>query len=262
MLVVQLIWLYWTLKPLALFRQELEQIKLGHSSEVKGKYPKELQQVTEQLNTLLHTEQSQRVRYRNALSDLAHSLKTPLAVIQSKIGKSHDVENEVFQINATIEHQLKRAQSAGESSWRLGCSIVETVNELVMALEKIYQRKQLTFHIDVSNSSVFKGDKADLTELLGNLLDNACKAASANVSLSATMAKSIIVFIVEDDGNGMTQAQIGRVMERGTRADTYEQGHGIGLAIVKDLVTSYKGTISIEHSQQYGGAKFTLSFNQ
>lgn len=262
LLVVQLIWLYWTLKPLAFFRQELEQIKLGHSSEVKGKYPKELQQVTEQLNTLLHTEQSQRVRYRNALSDLAHSLKTPLAVIQSKIGKSHDVENEVFQINATIEHQLKRAQSAGESSWRLGCSVAETVNELVMALEKIYQSKQLTFHIDVSNNSVFKGDKADLTELLGNLLDNACKAASTNVSISATMEKSIIVFIVQDDGNGMTQAQIGRVMERGTRADTYEQGHGIGLAIVKDLVTSYKGSINIEHSVQYGGAKFTLSFNQ
>lgn len=262
LLVIQLIWLFWTLKPLARFRHELTEIKLGRSSEVKGKYPLELQQVTEQLNTLLHTEQSQRIRYRNALSDLAHSLKTPLAVMQSKMGENHNVEQEIFQINNTIEHQLKRAQSAGESSWRLGCNVSETVNELVMALEKIYQHKQINISVSIAENISFKGDKADLTELLGNLLDNACKAASANVSLDVSVIENQLYFIIQDDGAGLTSEQIAHIMVRGTRADTYEQGHGIGLAIVKDLVTSYQGSVSIETSDALGGAKFTLTFNQ
>ncbi len=262
LLVVQLIWLFWTLKPLARFRQELSAIKQGQSSAVKGHYPHELRQVTEQLNLLLKTEQNQRVRYRNALSDLAHSLKTPLAVMQSKINGKDDIEQEIFQINKTIEHQLKRAQSAGESSWRLGCDITQVADALLQALGKIYQDKQLSFNLAVDKDAVFKGDEADLTELLGNLLDNACKAAKSKVSLSVNVEKNRVTFIVQDDGEGMSEVQMSRVLERGTRADTYEQGHGIGLAIVKDLVASYQGSIVIERSASLGGAKFVLAFNQ
>ncbi len=261
LLAVQLIWLYWTLKPLAYFRTELELIKQGHSVQIKGTYPQELQQVTEQLNLLLHTEQNQRVRYRNALADLAHSLKTPLAVMQSKVGVTSDVQSEITQINKTIEHQLKRAQSAGESSWRLGCDIKEIVDDLFMALNKIYQSKTLTLNAKVPANALFKGDKADLTELLGNLLDNACKAASAQVDLTVTIDEHELMIVVSDDGQGMSEAQTQEALERGGRVDTYEQGHGIGLAIVKDLVTSYSGNIDISRSQSLGGAQFTLTFH-
>ncbi|WP_286266794.1 ATP-binding protein [Thalassotalea atypica] len=258
---VQLVWLSWTLKPLARFSRELEQIKSGHATNIKDDYPAELRQVTTQLNLLLKTEQNQRVRYRNSLADLAHSLKTPLAVMQTKTHQQGDVQAEINQINQTIEHQLKRAQSAGESSWRLGCDIKSAVDELIMALKKIYQEKHLTFTCDVQQNAVFKGDKADLTEILGNLLDNACKAASRHVVVKVSSIEHELQIRIIDDGIGMTAQQAEKVLQRGSRADTYEKGHGIGLAIVKDLVESYQGELTISRSNEYQGAQFLLSFS-
>lgn len=262
LVLVQLIWLFWTLKPLAKFKDELSSIKQGHSEKVKGQYPQELRQVTEQLNVLLHTEQHQRVRYRNALSDLAHSLKTPLAVIQTQIDDEPIILQEITKITQTIEHQLKRAQSAGESSWRLGCSINDSVTELTSALKKIYQDKNLTFIVNVPEKSQFRGDKADLTELLGNLLDNACKAAKSVVAITVEQSQEQLCICITDDGNGMTKEQRQSVIERGTRADTYQEGHGIGLAIVKDLVESYGGQMLIKRDEKLGGALFMLTFEQ
>jgi len=255
LVMVQLIWLFWTLKPLATFKDELSSIKQGHSEKVKGHYPQELRQVTEQLNVLLHTEQHQRVRYRNALSDLAHSLKTPLAVIQTQIDEHSTVQQEITKIT-------QRAQSAGESSWRLGSSINTALNELIGALEKIYQDKALTFQLAVPDQSIFRGDKADLTELLGNLLDNACKAAVSKVTVTVTQSQGQLKLCIADDGKGMTASQREQVIQRGTRADTYQEGHGIGLAIVKDLVESYGGKMDISQDQALGGALFTLTFEQ
>ena len=264
LIVVQVFWLVWTLKPLRELKQELQGIEQGKLARLQKKYPIELTQVTHQLNLLLDTEQKQRERYRNSLADLAHSLKTPLAVIQSQGELPENAQQQLTTINQIIEHQLKRAQIAGESSWHIGVSVDEVLNKLLNSLAKIYHEKDLAFikHCDDKNheKSIFKGDEADLLELLGNLLDNACKAAKKSVLVDVESSSGELSITVADDGAGISDALQEQILKRGIRADTYQQGHGIGLAIVRDLVSSYKGEISVGHSTKLGGAEFTLLF--
>lgn len=260
-IVIQVAWLLWTLKPLKILAQELAFIEQGKKNALDADYPLELQQVTSQLNTLLLTEQSQRKRYRNALSDLAHSLKNPLAVVQSEASLSKGALSQISLINNIIEHQLKRAQSAGESSWHLGVSVKPVLDKLIASLMKIYQEKQLSFNVNVDEHALFKGDEADLMEMLGNLLDNASKAAKCAVTVTVKGNDEQLKITIEDDGVGVEPSQQKAILSRGTRADTYHAGHGIGLAIVRDLVSSYQGQLSISTSTSLGGAAFTLSFS-
>lgn len=264
LVVVQVFWLLWTLKPLRELKVELQKVEQGNLDCLQKTYPVELTQVTNQLNLLLATEQGQRKRYRNALADLAHSLKTPLAVIQSQSELTQGSQEQLTIINQIIEHQLKRAQSAGESSWHLGVNVDEVLTKLLNSLAKIYHDKSLTFIRNNNeqnvNNAIFKGDEADLLELLGNLLDNACKAAKVNVLVDIKVSKQSLIITVADDGSGLSDDEKTQVLQRGMRADTYQQGHGIGLAIVRDLVSSYQGTLSISQSKQLGGAEFTLRF--
>ena len=261
LVIIQLVWLLWTLKPLAKFTQELGDIENGRANQLSEIYPNELQAVARQLNALLNTEQSQRKRYRNALSDLAHSLKTPLAVIQSQQELSRASIEQVSVINRIIGHQLKRAQTAAGASWHLGIKVNSVSDKLVRVLTKIYREQQISITQHVDQQAIFKGDEADLSEMLGNVLDNACKAAKSHVLLTVVTTEKRLVIIVEDDGKGICAEKQTQIFERGIRADSYQQGHGIGLAIVRDLLDSYDGQLSVLRSETLGGAKFELSFN-
>ena len=258
---VQIIWLLWTLKPLTILTHELEYIEKGQQKSLDANYPLELQQVTKQLNALLATEENQRKRYRNALSDLAHSLKNPLAVVQSLPDISTNATEQLNCINQIIEHQLKRAQSAGQSSWHIGILVTQVVNKLVKTLSKIYQDSQLSFVVDVDEKALFKGDEADLMEILGNILDNACKAAEHKVSIKVFTEGKKLTIEISDDGEGLDESQQKIILSRGGRADTYQAGHGIGLAIVNDLVSSYQGQLFISKSEVLCGASFKVVFD-
>ena len=258
---VQIIWLLWTLKPLTRLTQELEHIEKGQKKALDANYPLELQQVTQQLNTLLATEENQRKRYRNALADLAHSLKNPLAVMQSQTDISASTSEQLQRINQIIEHQLKRAQSAGQSSWYLGVQVKPVVEKLITTLSKIYQEDKLSFVVDVEKAATFKGDEADLMEILGNILDNACKAAKHKVAIKVVSVDKKLTIEISDDGEGLDKSQQAVILSRGGRADTYQAGHGIGLAIVNDLVSSYQGQLFIGKSAVLLGATFTIVFD-
>ncbi|MDT3306708.1 ATP-binding protein [Shewanella vaxholmensis] len=260
MLVFQLSWLVWTLRPLARFTQELHSVEQGKSMQLSSQYPTELQAVARQLNILLNTEQTQRKRYRNALADLAHSLKTPLAVIKSQADLSEASSEQVSVISRIIGHQLKRAQTAAAASWHLGIRVDDVAAKLLRTLAKIYREPQINLSGEMAEAAVFKGDEADLTEILGNVLDNACKAAKSTVKLTVTGDAYQLLICIEDDGLGISEALQNQIFERGIRADSYLQGNGIGLAIVRDLVDSYNGRISVSRSETLGGAKFSISF--
>ena len=260
-LLLQLVWLMWTLKPLSILAHEIKAVEQGRAEKLTSLYPVELAKLTTQLNQLLATEQKQRQRYRNALSDLAHSLKTPLAVLQAQRGISAVNQEQINRINSTIEHQLKRAQSAGHSSWLLGIDVKPVVDKLLNTLAKIYQSEQKQLTLNFTGNITFKGDEADLLELLGNLLDNAYKAAKSTIILTISQQGDALIMCIEDDGIGIKKQQITQILERGVRADTYDAGHGVGLAIVRDLVASYQGEIHIGNSAALGGAQFTLSFS-
>lgn len=259
-LLLQLFWLKWTLKPLSTLEHEIKAIEQGRAEKLTSLYPKELSKLTTQLNQLLATEQKQRQRYRNALSDLAHSLKTPLAVLQAQRDISVVNQEQITRINSTIDHQLKRAQSAGHSSWLLGIEVKPVVEKLLNTLAKIYHAEQKKLEVNFTGKLTFKGDEADLLELLGNLLDNAYKAAKSTIRLTISQQNDTLTMCIEDDGIGIQPLQVTKILERGVRADTYEAGHGVGLAIVRDLVESYQGELQITHSARLGGAQFTLSF--
>ncbi|MBB6544576.1 ATP-binding protein [Thalassotalea piscium] len=260
-LIIQFIWLHWTLRPLLVLEKEIKAIEQGKIAKLAAIYPQELVEVTTQLNSLLATEQQQRKRYRNALSDLAHSLKTPLAVLQAEPSLSAQSQEQINRINFTIEHQLKRAQSAGHSSWLLGINIKTVVDKLVTSLKKIYTDKPINLIANIEAGVLFKGDEADLLELLGNLLDNAYKAAKHTIKLTVNKQKNSVTIIVEDDGIGINEQLKKTIFDRGVRADTYQQGHGVGLAIVRDLVQSYNASLDISQSETLKGAKFTLIFS-
>ena len=273
--LIQSLWLIWTLKPLKTLKSEMMLVEQGKLTEIKTNYPLELTQVTQQLNLLLRTERQQRKRYRNALSDLAHSLKTPLAVLhsqnqsqnqnqnqnQNQANTNPDAHEQLTIINQIIEHQLKRAQSAGESSWHIGVSIKTVVDKLLKSMEKIHHSRPLSLVNNVNEHLIFKGDEADLLEILGNLIDNACKAAKQQVEINASQTDNALTLTIADDGAGITDTMKASILNRGVRSDTYQQGHGIGLAIVRDLVESYQGELSIKKSALLGGAEFTLTFH-
>tara|TARA_R110002050_G_scaffold219619_3_gene355480 strand:- start:2481 stop:3836 length:1356 start_codon:yes stop_codon:yes gene_type:complete len=258
---IQIIGLFWTLKPLNKLTHELEQIEKGQKKALDANYPFELHQVTQQVNTLLVTEENQRKRYRNALADLAHSLKTPLAVMQSQTDVSSSASQQLQRIDQIIEHQLKRAQTAGQFSWHLGVQILPVVEKLIKTLAKIYQENNLSFAVEVDKKAIFKGDEADLMEILGNILDNACKAAKHNIAIKVVYINQKLTIDISDDGKGIDASQQAVILSRGGRADTYQAGHGIGLAIVNDLVKSYQGQLCISNSHILSGTTFTLMFD-
>ncbi|WP_394128991.1 ATP-binding protein [Shewanella maritima] len=261
LLVVQLSWLLWTLQPMASFVREIKQVEQGKATELSSRYPSELRVLAKQINTLLASEKNQRTRYRNALADLAHSLKTPLAVIQSQAELNQTSKEQVSTINKIIAYQLKRAQSGAGQAWHVGFPIDDVMSKLVRTLTKLNAQNFIDIQYQPCADVIFKGDKTDFSEMIGNVLDNACKAAKSQVLVRVSGNEQHCIISIEDDGEGICESKQQQIFERGVRADTYQKGHGIGLAITQDLVQSYSGKLTVTRSERLGGANFTFEFD-
>jgi two-component system sensor histidine kinase PhoQ len=249
---------YWTTKPLSKLDQEIRKLEGGEQDHLSGNYPAELTNIKEDLNLLLAQQNRQKQRYRNHLSDLAHALKTPVAVLNTSVlSQQPELKEQLDRISAMIDHQLKRASSSGQDIWKKQFEILPHVEKLSNALQKIYRNKDLIIQVDCATNAMFRGDETDLMEILGNLLDNACKACQHQVKLTVT--QDPLNIIVDDDGPGIAIEARKKLFKRGTRLDTYKDGHGVGLSIVAELVTSYSGGLQITDSP-LGGARFELLF--
>ncbi len=181
--------------------------------------------------------------------------------MHSQTDVSSSASQQLQRIDQIIEHQLKRAQTAGQFSWHLGVQILPVVEKLIKTLAKIYQENNLSFAVEIDKKAVFKGDEADLMEILGNILDNACKAAKHNIAIKAVYTNQKLTIEISDDGKGIDESQQAVILSRGGgRADTYQVGHGIGLAIVNDLVKSYQGLLCISNSHILSGGYFYPHF--
>jgi len=251
---------YWLARPLSTLDQEIRQVESGHQQLLDGSYPIELQKLKEDLNLLLESQNRQKQRYRHHLSDLAHALKTPVAVLRtSAMAEQPDLRQQIDRISSMIEHQLKRASSSGQDVWQKQIAIAPLIEQIHQALLKIYRDKAIHWQIEVSTAAMFRGDETDLMEMLGNLMDNACKACQREVRVSVSTRPLTIE--IEDDGPGVPVEQRETLLHRGTRLDTYQEGHGVGLSIVDELVASYQGQLQIDTSS-LGGASFKLIFTQ
>lgn len=246
------------LLPVRKLIDEISQTSSGNKRELESRYPVEFDSLKESINGLLQTEAAQRARYKNSLGDLAHSLKTPLAVASGNSNLPTEVKESLQQIDRIIKRQLKRA-SAGKSGWQQAIDVLPVLHKLADAMDKVYQDKALTIEFDMDDNIQFKGDETDFMELCGNLLDNACKAAQDRIVISAETSEGWLTINVEDDGPGIPDDKKVLLLERGTRLDTYTEGHGIGMALATDLVSIYEGRMLIKDSA-LGGARIVIQF--
>jgi two-component system sensor histidine kinase PhoQ len=259
--------LRWLLKPVRRLEREIKEVEAGKRDQLGEGWPRELAAVTSNLNAMVEGERTRIRRYRDTLGNLAHSLKTPLAVMRQTLGISDSpakeaLNREIDRMTGIIEHQMKRAAaSGGVLLGQAPVAMAPIVAELRSALLKVYN-KDLLFETSVEPDAQFIGDVGDLTELLGNLLDNACKWARSRVRIevrvdAAADSRQALQLLIDDDGTGIAAADRARVLERGGRADEATPGHGLGLAMVRDAVELYGGQMQID-SSPLGGARFLL----
>ena len=263
LVLLQLLILRWGLRPIREVAQQVQRIETGRQLQIEGEYPVELSALTVNLNALIRSSTASLARYRNALGDLAHSLKTPLAVLRSSIessaGKPPDAPRlleQLEQLDDTIEYQLQKAAAAGRMALSQPLPVRPELERLLASLRKVYEERGITIALEVPKAATFYGDKGDLYEVAGNLLDNACKWARSSVVARIEQAEDASLrpplnIIVSDDGPGIPPERLEDVLRRGARADQQVAGHGIGLAIVRELVEdAYNGKLCIDSGDQ------------
>jgi two-component system sensor histidine kinase PhoQ len=260
------------LAPVRRMEQEIVAVELGAANQLGGGYPRELAGVTTGLNALLESERNRIARYRDTLGNLAHSLKTPLAVMRAALDNiqgdtartASTIELEIDRMAQIVAHQLKRAAAGGGATLgQVPEPVLPLITDLRAAMLKVHARKDLRIDVDVPAESGFLGDSGDILELLGNIVDNACKWCRSRVLVSAQLdtgrdLSRRLSIVVEDDGPGIAPENRARVIERGVRADEHVPGHGLGLAMVRETVALYGGKLYVDASASLGGARVEL----
>jgi two-component system sensor histidine kinase PhoQ len=273
LLLLLLATLRWSLHPLRRVTADLTRVERGERERMSSDYPYELSGLATNLNDFIESERVHLQRYRNTLDDLAHSLKTPLAVMRGELESGASGEQlrwtmleQAGRMEQIVAYQLSRAATSGRTTFAAPILIEPHAEEIVASLEKVYADKKILCEFDIDAHAQFYGEQGDLLELLGNLLENAFKWARQRVLLTARAQpardsrRGGLELTIEDDGPGMPADQIEHLLQRGVRGDERVQGHGIGLAIVQDLLKAYRGSLDVSRSETLGGAAIILRF--
>ncbi|UJF21075.1 ATP-binding protein [Shewanella sp. OMA3-2] len=253
---------YWGMLPLKQLKQELLKLKQGKQQNLSNDYPVELQEITQSLNQLLDQNQQRQTRYQNAMNDLAHSLKTRLAASIALIDdtslnakdKESQILTQIEDMDHLVKYQLKRAMMGRQGLLKEHTEIKPILEQLVLMLSKLYQRKNINFIIHCPDELAFPVSKGDLMELCGNLIENAAKFCISTIEVTVQQYNGLLRLQVDDDGPGVEEAYKQKIFQRGVRADTQHNGQGIGLAVCFELVSSYAGTFQIQTSHLEGAS--------
>jgi two-component system, OmpR family, sensor histidine kinase PhoQ len=255
LLVAQTLLLQWGLAPLARVAAEVRRIEGGEQQKIEGRYPTELSPLTDSLNALILQVQLRQERYKEALSFLAHSLKTPLAVLRNALGEPEQlpgtVRDQVARMDDIVQHQLGRARAGGAARFAPPVLLAPVLDRVRGALEKVYADKGVAITTECAPDLTWRIDEGDLFEILGNVMDNAAKWAAARVQVRAWREGGRLRLRIEDDGPGFSDTR--SVLQIHVRGDERVPGHGVGLAVVNDLVASHQGTLELARSP-LGGA--------
>jgi two-component system sensor histidine kinase PhoQ len=265
-LLAQTLILSWGLTPLRRLARDLKAIESGASEKLSGSYPDEVEPVTENLNELIESERKQRERYRNTLGDLAHSLKTPLAVMRGAELEEHElhtyqtlVSEQVERMDQIVQYQLSRAIKSQSKPLGKSVQLAPIVERMLSALNKVYKNKNVHSEMSLATDLTFHGDERDLMEVLGNIMENAFKYGHSQVKVSGAYQNSELKLSICDDGPGVTPEMRQVILQRGARLDTSIQGQGIGLSVATDIISSYQGAIEVTDSP-LGGTCFIIRF--
>jgi signal transduction histidine kinase len=255
------------LAPINQLRTRLSAVHKGIDARVGGSYPAEVQPLVDELNALLQDREQRVARATAKAGDLAHGLKTPLAVLAHEAQQAREaghaqlaaeIDQQIDRMQREIDYHLAQARSAASSaSPAARASVSASAEGLVRVLQRLHAERGMRIEIDAPASHAFRGQREDLDEMLGNLLDNACKWARNEVKLTCFREDGQVVILVDDDGPGIDPSIREAIMQRGVRADEAAPGAGLGLAIVRDVAEIYGGSISLEASPM-GGARARL----
>lgn len=270
LLGVQGLIMSWSLRPLKRLTENLSDLEKGKIEKVSDDYPPELAGLTTNLNQLLINERGNLDRQRKTLGDLAHSLKTPLAIIHSELENDSEINKnliseQITSMNDIVEYQLKRAAVAGHRTFTVGIPVIDKLEQIIRTLNKVHRNKKVIPHLQVAPGAEFFGEHGDLMELLGNLLENAYKWCDQNISITIktltllNRKRTGLIIEIADDGLGINKEKRESLLARGVRDDEKVKGHGIGLSIVNDIVESYQGKIEIKNHALLKGAHFIIT---
>ena len=255
LLLAQLWLLRWGLAPLRQVASEIRRIEMGEQSRIEGRYPSEISGLTDNLNALIQQERVRQTRQRDALSFLAHSLKTPLAVLRSALAEPAQlpttVAQQVSRMDDIVQHQLGRAIAGGAARFAPPLLLAPILQRIRDALAKVYAEKDLDFSVECPPDLAWRIDEGDLFEMLGNLLDNAAKWARNRVVVRVGRETGGLCIRIEDDGPGFSDTE--SVLRLHVRGDERVPGHGVGLAVVSDLVASHQGELKLSRGGMGGG---------
>ena len=253
--------------PLEGLRARLLGVREGREPRIEGDYPWEVQPLVDDLNTLLHHREQMVQRAQARAGDLAHGLKTPLAVLAHEAARlaanghpeaSATVGEQVERMRRQIEYHLAQARAAASGTAPgAQCHVLVSAEALARTLRQLYVERGTAVDVHVPPEHVVRAQREDLDEMLGNLLDNACKWGRHRVVVSSSSRDGWVDITVEDDGPGIEPGMSGRVLQRGVRADEAAPGSGLGLSIVRDLAELHGGAIALERST-LGGLRARL----
>lgn len=277
-LVIPLLWLAarWSLKPIGRLAAEVKALESGQRDSLSASPPQELRGLVSNLNLLLTSERQRSTRYHTTLSDLTHSLKTPLAVLQSTLrslrgAKQMQIDEaepimleQISRISQQVGYYLHRASLQADQNLlnRELHAVAPLVDNLCSALNKVYQTKGVDITVDLSPEITFFGDPNDLMEILGNVLDNACKYCLEFIQVTASQSETALTIVIDDDGPGIPRARRELIFQRGHRADTLRPGQGIGLSLAREIVEKYQGSIEVGSSFLGGASMKIILANQ
>ncbi len=255
LLLSQAALLQWGLAPLRRAANEIRRIERGEQAEVVESYPTEIAALTDNLNILIRQERVRQTRYKEALSFLAHSLKTPLAVLRGALSEPAQlptaVTQQVARMDAIVQHQLGRAAAGGSARFAPYLRLAPVLNRVRDSLAKVYADKSLAFTLACPPELEWRIDEGDAFEMLGNVMDNAAKWAKGRVAARVWLEHRSLTIRVDDDGPGFSDTH--SVLRIHVRADEQVPGHGVGLAVVNDLVASHEGNLKLSRSDWGGG---------
>lgn len=249
-------------------RTRLGAVRTGHERRVAGEYPTEVQPLVDDLNALLDHRDRAVKRAIAAAGDLAHGLKTPLALLAQEAGRAGEagyteladnISQQVERMSRQINYHLARARAAASgAAGAEPCAVAPCVDALVRTLFKLHAQRSLNISSTIAPDAAVRVQREDLDEILGNLLENACKWARSRIALQTAAAGGMWIMTIDDDGPGLEPALRDVVLERGVRIDEASPGSGLGLAIVRDLVELYGGSISL-HDSPLGGLRARIA---
>ena len=260
LLLAQALLLEWGLSPLRRIAREVGRIEQGDQGEVTGRYPAEITGLTANLNTLIRQERVRQTRYKEALSFLAHSLKTPLAVLRTALDDPVRlravVGEQVARMDDIVQHQLGRAAASGTTRFVPYLPLAPVLHRIRDSLQKVYAERKLDIAIDCAAGLQWRIDEGDAFEMFGNLMDNAAKWARTRVVVKVWREAERLAIRVDDDGPGFSDTE--SILQLHVRGDEQVPGHGVGLAVVKDLVASHEGQMNLSRSD-LGGARLDIA---